>query len=78
MELAKDLGVTVVEKHFDIEEVYKADYAFFVGTAVEIAQIGSVNGVEIKGNWEESAGHDLYLMYRQKVMYNEYQGLTIV
>ncbi|MEM7549922.1 MAG: branched-chain amino acid transaminase [Bacteroidota bacterium] len=78
MELAKDLDITVVEKNFTIDEVYGADNAFFAGTATEIASIESINGETFKGGWEESAGHNLYLMYRQKVQYNEYQGLTIV
>ncbi|MEQ8475558.1 branched-chain amino acid transaminase [Fulvivirga sp.] len=78
IELAKELDITVVEKHFTIEEVYKADNAFFVGTAVEVAPIASINGEKFKGLWEDSAGHNIYLMYRQKVRYNHYQGLTIV
>ncbi|MEM9856645.1 MAG: branched-chain amino acid transaminase [Bacteroidota bacterium] len=78
MELAKDLGIRVVEKNFTIEEVYGADNAFFVGTATEVAPIASINGESFQGGWEDSAGHSLYLMYRQKVQYNEYQGLTIV
>ncbi|MEM7108332.1 MAG: branched-chain amino acid transaminase [Bacteroidota bacterium] len=78
MELAKDLGIRVVEKNFTVDAVYGADNAFFVGTATEVAPIESINGETFKGSWEESAGHSLYLMYRQKVQYNEYQGLTIV
>lgn len=78
IELAKELDITVVEKHFTIEEVYKADNAFFVGTAVEVAPIASINGEKFKGLWENSAGHNIYLMYRQKVRFNHYQGLTIV
>ncbi len=78
IELAKELDITVVEKHFTIEDVYKADNAFFVGTAVEVAPIASINGEKFKGEWENSAGHNIYLMYRQKVRYNHYQGLTIV
>ena len=78
MELAKDLGIHVTEKHMTMEEVYSADNAFFAGTASEIAPIESINGEKFKGSWLDSAGHSLYLMYRQKVRYNEYQGLTIV
>ncbi len=77
-ELARELDITVVEKHITIEEVYKADNAFFVGTAVEVAPIASVNGEKLKGTWEGSPGHNIYLMYRQKVRYNHFQGLTIV
>ncbi|MCG8390464.1 MAG: branched-chain amino acid transaminase [Cytophagales bacterium] len=78
MELAKDLGIHVTEKHMTMDEVYSADNAFFAGTASEIAPIESINGEKFKGSWLDSAGHSLYLMYRQKVRYNEYQGLTIV
>ncbi len=78
MELADELGIRVVEKFFEPEEVYDADNAFFAGTAVEIAPIASINGEKLKGDWEDSAGHQIYLMYRQKVRFNEYQGLTIV
>ena len=77
-ELAKELEITVVEKHFSVEDVYKADTAFFVGTATEVAPIASLNGEKFKGDWENSAGHNIYLMYRQKVRFNQYQGLTIV
>ncbi len=77
-ELAKELEITVVEEHFTADDVYKADTAFFVGTASEVAPIASLNGEQFKGDWEGSAGHNIYLMYRQKVRYNQYQGLTIV
>ncbi|UII23357.1 branched-chain amino acid transaminase [Fulvivirga ligni] len=78
MELAKELEIRVIESHFTVDEVYDADYAFFAGTAVEITPIGAINGEKFKANWEESAGHSIYQMYRTKVQHNEYQGLTIV
>ncbi|WP_255763396.1 aminotransferase class IV [Fulvivirga maritima] len=78
MELAKELEIRVIEKHFTVDEVYGADNAFFAGTAVEITPIGAINGDKFKGNWDESAGNSLYMMYRTKVQHNEYQGLTIV
>lgn len=78
MDIAKELGIRVVEKHFTPEEVYKADTAFFVGTAAEVAPLRSLNGEVFKGKWDESPGHDLYLAYRKEVQFNEYQGLTIV
>lgn len=78
MELARDLEIRVVEKHITVEEVYEADNAFFTGTAVEVAPIASLNGVKFTGTWEDSAGYNLYMMYRQKVKFSEYQGLTIV
>ena len=78
IELARDLDIRVVEKLFTVDELYKADNAFFTGTAVEVAPIASLNGEEFKGKWEDSAGYNLYMTYRQKVQHNEYQGLTIL
>lgn len=78
MDLARDLDIRVVEKQITVDDVYKADTAFFAGTAVEVAPIASLNGEKFKGAWEDSAGYNLYMMYRQKVKFNEYQGLTIV
>ncbi len=78
MEIARMLGIRVVEKFFEIEEVYQAEHAFFAGTAVEIAPIAAINGEKFTRSWEESAGHQIYLMYRQQVRFNEFQGLTIV
>lgn len=78
LDLCKELNVKVTEKDITPEEFYKADHAFFCGTATEVTHISSVNGVEFKKEWEGSIGYNLHLMYQQKVMFDEYQGLTIV
>lgn len=44
MQMAKDLGFTVVEKQLGIEDVRKADEAFFTGTAAEVTAIGYLDG----------------------------------
>lgn len=76
--LAKEWGVEVVEKDITVEEVYKADHAFFTGTATEVTPIGTINGEKMSKTWEESAAYTLYMMYRQQVMHDEFLGLTIV
>ena len=43
MELARDLGLTVVEKRISRDEVYLADEAFFTGTAAEVTPIREVD-----------------------------------
>jgi len=43
IELARDLGVEVVERAIDRTELYIADEVFFCGTAAEITVIGSVD-----------------------------------
>lgn len=78
MEICDELGVKVTEKDITPEEFYKADHAFFCGTATEITHISSVNGEKFKKKWDDSIGHNLLEVYQQKVMFDEYRGLTIV
>ena len=78
IELAKQWNIKVTEKEITPEEIYEADYAFLTGTATEVSPISSINGEIFKAEWEDSNAHSLYMMYRQLVMFNEYQGLTIV
>jgi branched-chain amino acid aminotransferase len=78
MQLAKEWGVEVVEKDITLDEVYHADHAFFSGTATEITPIQTINGEKMKKSWEDSHAYSLYMMYRQQVVNNELQGLTIV
>lgn len=44
IQLAKDLGIEIREKHITRDEVYVADEAFFTGTAAEITPIREVDG----------------------------------
>jgi branched-chain amino acid aminotransferase len=78
IEICKELKVKVTEKDITPEEFYMADHAFFCGTATEITHISSVNGEKFTKDWEDSIGYNVHLIYRQKVMFDEYQGLTIV
>lgn len=47
IEIAKDLGIPVIEKKIKPEEIKKADEAFFTGTAVEVAPIGKIDNALI-------------------------------
>lgn len=78
LDLAQQWGIQTVERRIHLDEVYDADYAFFTGTASEITPIGSVNGEKVTAEWDDTSAHMLYMMYRQLVMNNELQGLTIV
>ncbi len=44
MQLARELGYTVVEQQFTRDELYIADEAFFTGTAAELTPIREVDG----------------------------------
>lgn len=78
IEICEEMGVKVTEKDITPEELYQADHAFFCGTATEITHISSVNGEKFKKKWDDSIGHNLLEVYQQKVMFDEYRGLTIV
>ena len=43
IEIARDLGIEVVERNITRDEVYIADEAFFTGTAAEITPIREVD-----------------------------------
>jgi len=47
MQLAKDLGIAVVEQRLPREMLYTADEAFFTGTVAEVMPIRSVDGLAV-------------------------------
>ncbi len=66
-ELAKELGFEVVEKFFTPQDVYKADGAFFTGTAAEVAAIGSLDNHSFNLPWEKTIGYQLAAAYQKCV-----------
>lgn len=70
MDLAKENGITVEEKHFTPEEVYEADGAFFAGTAVEINPIESLDEKKFSKSWNETFGHELHHQFNQYIRSN--------
>ena len=77
-EMAKELEIKVVEKHFTIEELAKADSAFFTGTAAEIAPIGSLDKNAFPLVWNESLGYELSRLYQKKVTNQDYYHFELV
>lgn len=63
MDLAKENGITVEEKHFTPEDVYNADGAFFTGTAVEINPLESLDDKAFKKDWRDTFGHELHQQF---------------
>ncbi|CAM4464266.1 MAG: Branched-chain-amino-acid aminotransferase [Legionella sp.] len=43
MQLARNLGIEVIEENITVDEAYQADEAFFTGTAAEVTAIRSIN-----------------------------------
>lgn len=77
-ELADELGIEVVEKHFNPEDVYDADGAFFTGTATEVAGIESLDGHTFGLPWEETLGAVLSTAYLNRVQKLEYKNFELV
>jgi len=78
LELAKELEIEVVEKHFTPEEVKEADSAFFTGTAAEVAGIKSLDDYEFPQEWEDSLGRLLAKRYNRLVTRAEAHDAVLV
>ena len=76
-EIGKELGYEIIEKFFTSEEVYKADSAFFCGTAAEVIGIESVNDYKFPLEWEDSIGAVIQRKYKRRVAFNEYQNVYL-
>jgi branched-chain amino acid aminotransferase len=47
LQIASDLGITIVEQMIPPEMLYIADEAFFTGTAAEVTPIHSVDKIDV-------------------------------
>jgi branched-chain amino acid aminotransferase len=70
-EIAKELHFEIEESLFTPEEIYKADSAFFCGTAAEVIGIASVNEYQFPLKWEDSIGALIQKKYKRRVAFNE-------
>ena len=66
-ELAKEIGVEVVEKRITRDEVYIADEAFFTGTAAEVLPIRELDGRVIGAGRRGAITEKLQQMYFDQV-----------
>jgi branched-chain amino acid aminotransferase len=67
IDLAKQMGIDVIEKEFGVEDVIQADGAFFTGTAAEVTGIGAINQHKLRLPWEDTIGHLLHNRYKRIV-----------
>lgn len=70
IELATELGYEVEEGLYTSEDLRIADSAFFVGTAVEVVGINSINDITFKKEWQDTIGYKLSLAYKKLVLEN--------
>lgn len=68
IEICNSLGIEVAEKQITPEEVYKADSAFYCGTAAEVIGIESLDDKKFPKNWNETIGAVIQEAYKNLVL----------
>jgi branched-chain amino acid aminotransferase len=67
LDICREAGITVEESFFDVEQVKKADAAFFCGTAAEVIGWESLDGQSFKKPWNETISKKIQDAYKDKV-----------
>ena len=67
IKLAKDMGITVIERTIDRTELYTCDEAFLCGSAMEVTTVLSVDKCEISSKAMGSVTNSIYKKYIQTV-----------
>lgn len=68
IDLCKEEGISVEEKHFTLEELKNADACFFTGTAAEVVGLQSLDDYEFPLAWEKTYGQKLMKLYKDEVL----------
>ena len=68
LEIAKRLGIEVIERKIKPEEILGVDSAFFCGTAAEVVGISSLDDVDFKMDWLDSLGAVIKKVYKNLVL----------
>ncbi len=67
LEICDELGIPVEEKLFTVDELKKADAAFFCGTAAEVIGWESLDDVKFPKQWNETVSRKIQEVYMDKV-----------
>jgi branched-chain amino acid aminotransferase len=78
IDFAKELNFEVREQAISVDMIHEADSAFLTGTATDIVGVKSIEGIEMKSDWEDSMGYVLAAVYQHRIKRDEHEGLTIV
>ncbi|WP_299096564.1 branched-chain amino acid transaminase [uncultured Winogradskyella sp.] len=68
IDICKEEGIEVVEKYFTLDELKKADNAFFTGTAAEVVGLQSIDDYQFPKKWETTHGYNLMHLYKNEVL----------
>lgn len=67
LELCAEMNIEVEEKLFAVEELKKADAAFFCGTGAEVIGFESLDNYKFPLNWNESVSRKIQIAYKKLV-----------
>ncbi len=76
LEICQEVGISVAETEFTLEELKQADSAFFTGTAAEVVGLASLDDYIFPLSWEASLGYKLMQLYKQEVLCERSQKLS--
>ncbi|MFD2568282.1 branched-chain amino acid transaminase [Pseudotenacibaculum haliotis] len=68
IEICKEEGISIEEKHFTLEELKQADACFFTGTAAEVIGLESIDEYQFPLDWKKSHGYQLTKLYKKEVL----------
>ena len=68
IDLCKNEGISIEEKHFTLEELKQADACFFTGTAAEVVGLQSLDDYQFPKQWETTHGYQLMNLYKDLVL----------
>lgn len=72
-EICEEMNIEVEEKFFSVDELKKADAAFFCGTAAEIVGFESLDEVKFPKAWNETVSKKIQEVYQYKIIEKEYK-----
>lgn len=78
MEMAREMGIRVIEQRLTPKDIYQADGAFLAGTAAELTGIATVDRHSLNFYWEDTIGYQLSRKYRQIVTHDESFKWTLI
>ncbi|WP_299104370.1 branched-chain amino acid transaminase [uncultured Tenacibaculum sp.] len=68
IDLCREAGIPIEERHFTLEELKDADACFFTGTAAEVVGLQSLDDYQFPLSWEKSHGYQLMKLYKEEVL----------
>ena len=74
LEICDELGIAVLERCIALDELKRADAAFYCGTAAEVIGWESLDDITFPKPWKETISRRIQEAYKHKVIEKEYKG----